>query len=452
VGHTRRRPGQDGKPRYTAYYDDLRGRRRSAGTYPTKRDADAAWQRAEVKLAEGRIGDPRRGRQRLRQYVEDEWFPNHRMEATTRQNYRYELDRYILPELGSMRMAEILPSHVREWVTTLDRRGVHAPTIKFCKVILDAIFTTALNDQVTFLHPGKGVKTPPVAKKPRRTITVEQFDAIYAALPHPLMRLLVETDIETGLRWGELTELRVKDIDFAGGVLTVSRVVVELNPRFHPDGGRFLVKPYPKDKEWRQLRMADHLLEKFKDDIGSRGLGPNDLMFELPQPTESRRRVPAVLPDPETLGWTERNAKGRRYRHGTATAYVSALCRCRPCKDVMAVYRAARRAQGKDRPRTPRQVDTDGHVGRDWFRRNVWMKALAAAGLGFHTTPHALRHAHASWLLAGGADLQVVKERLGHGSITTTERYLHTLPQKEDAALAAMSRIRGHSGSATDVK
>jgi integrase len=83
-----------------------------------------------------------------------------------------------------------------------------------------------LNDQVTFLHPGKGVKTPPVAKKPRRIITVEQFDAIYAALPDPLIRLLVETDIESGLRWGELTELRVKDIDFAGGVLTVSRVVV----------------------------------------------------------------------------------------------------------------------------------------------------------------------------------------------------------------------------------
>ena len=35
-----------------------------------------------------------------------------------------------------------------------------------------------------------------------------------------------------------------------------------------------------------------------------------------------------------------------------------------------------------------------------------------------------LRHAHASWLLAGGADLQVVKERLGHSSIVTTQKYL----------------------------
>ncbi|TDE27395.1 tyrosine-type recombinase/integrase [Actinomadura sp. 6K520] len=39
-----------------------------------------------------------------------------------------------------------------------------------------------------------------------------------------------------------------------------------------------------------------------------------------------------------------------------------------------------------------------------------------------------LRHAHASWLLAGGADLQVVKERLGHRKISTTERYDIGLP------------------------
>lgn len=57
-------------------------------------------------------------------------------------------------------------------------------------------------------------------------------------------------------------------------------------------------------------------------------------------------------------------------------------------------------------------------------------------------TPHGLRHAHASWLLAGGADVQVVKERLGHASITTTEKYLHTLPTADDAALAALDRIR----------
>lgn len=51
--------------------------------------------------------------------------------------------------------------------------------------------------------------------KPRRIITVEQYERIQNALADDIMRLLVETDIESGLRWGELTELRAKDLDFA---------------------------------------------------------------------------------------------------------------------------------------------------------------------------------------------------------------------------------------------
>ena len=45
-------------------------------------------------------------------------------------------------------------------------------------------------------------------------------------------------------------------------------------------------------------------------------------------------------------------------------------------------------------------------------------------------------------MLAGGADLQVVKQRLGHGSLRTTERYLHTLPDTDETALEALSKIR----------
>ena len=36
-------------------------------------------------------------------------------------------------------------------------------------------------------------------------------------------------------------------------------------------------------------------------------------------------------------------------------------------------------------------------------------------------TPHK-RHAHASWLLAGGSDLKSVMDRLGHAQIQTTQK------------------------------
>ena len=439
------RPGRDGRVQFTAVYRDLRGRQRSAGTFTSRRAANRAWQKAETGLLMGHVGDPKRGRQTLRHYVETEWFPNHVIEAKTRESYTYLLNRYILPELGSMRMIDILPGHVREWVGDLQRKyGARPPSIREAKVVLSAVLTTALNDQITFLHAGRGVKTPPVPKKPRRIITVAHYERIHDALEDDTMRLLVETDIESGLRWGELTELRVKDLDFTTGIVTVARVAVELKAKTRPAGPRFIVKNYPKDKEWRTLMLAPHLVSSLQQHVARLRLGSDDLLFAYHPPAGPRRRtLPEVLPDPASLGFTEPNDKGRRYRHGTTGAYGNGRCRCRHCKDAVSAYRAKRRAAGKDSPRTPRALDTDGHISNDWFRTSIWAKALAKADLGFHVTPHDMRHAHASWLLAGGADIQVVKERLGHASISTTEKYLHALPGADQAALKALDVTRG---------
>jgi integrase len=152
-----------------------------------------------------------------------------------------------MPEFGDMRMIDLLRSHVRSWVTKMAAAGASPTTIQANKTILSAIFTTALNDQVIYLHPSKGVKTPTIAKKTRVIVTPDQFEAVYRALPDDSMRLLVETAIESGLRSGELTELRPVDLDVASRMLTVSRAVVELVRKFNPDGGRFLVKDYPKN-------------------------------------------------------------------------------------------------------------------------------------------------------------------------------------------------------------
>jgi integrase len=87
-------------------------------------------------------------------------------------------------------------------------------------------------------------------------------------------------------------------------------------------------------------------------------------------------------------------------------------------------------------------TDAEGHIPRSWFRTHVWVPARAAAGLGAGVRVQDLRHAHASWLLAGGADIETVKERLGHASILTTQKYLHSLPEADDAAVDAFTRIR----------
>ena len=387
------------------------------------------------------MGDPSRGRQRFRRYALEEWLPNHEMEARTRENYTYYLDRHVVPWFGSMRMIEVMPADVRAWITHLKKENVSPHVIRYCMTILSAIFTTALND-VIHLHPVRGVKPPPVPKKRRLIVTPEQFDGLYQELPSDTMQLVVETDIESGLRWGELTELRPKDLDFGTGVLTVSRVVVELPPRFHPEGRRFLVKDYPKDQEHRQLKLSPQVVRKIAAHIERRSIAVDDLLFPMP---ELPPRPLRVLTDPATLGLTKPNTAGRRYQHGTLSGYSAGKCRCEHCRGAYATYRAQRRAAGTDQPRCRRTVETDGHIPRWWFRIHIWLPAVEAAGLPVPVNVHGLRHAHASWLLAGGADLEVVKERLGHSSIVTTQKYLGTLDEIDDSAVNALSRIRNRT-------
>lgn len=441
MGFAYKRAGKTGKPRYTAVYFDIRGTRRSAGTYSSKKEADKAWHNAEARVAEGRAGDPTRGRQTFRRYVEQEWLPNHVMEVTTREGYTYSIHAHIMDTFGPMRMKEILPSHVREWVTKLKDDGMSPATIRLNKSILSAIFTTALNDQVTVLHPCKGVKIPTIPDRPLRIVTPEEFKTFYLHLPDAVSRLLVETAIESGMRWGELTELRPKDIDLRTRIVTVSRKVVEVNPKFHPDGGRFLVEEYPKDKQTRRFKISAQIIAKLTAYIKEQRLADGDLLFVY-TPVTADNTDGRTAADPTNLGLTDPNEAGRQYRHGTLSAYNAARCRCGYCKRAYADYRAERRSQGKDNPRQPRRWDTTGYIPRRWFRDSVLKAALASSQLEVDIKMHGLRHAHASWLLAGGADLQVVKERLGHGSISTTEKYLHTLPDSDDTAVDAFSKIR----------
>ena len=252
MGFSRKRTGRDGKPRYTAYYLDIRGQERSAGTFSNKKDANDAWKDAEAARPR-RAGRaiPAAASRPSRPTSWSKWLPHHQLEPGVRSNYAGQIRKHLLPFFGPMKMRDIMPEHVRQWVTSMKDKGASARTIEYCKgSILNAIFTTALTDEVVTIHPSHGVNIAAGPRKPRRIITAAQFDRLYQALPDADAQLLVETDIESGLRWGELTELRVRDLDFATCILTVSRAVVELTQDDHPDGGRFLVKDYPKDKEY----------------------------------------------------------------------------------------------------------------------------------------------------------------------------------------------------------
>ena len=373
MGWVIRRVAGDGKARYTAMFRDPYGRTRSAGTFASSRDAGRAADRQDDSVSAGSWIDPAAGRITFQHYAQDIWLPARHIEVTTRAAYRSYLRTHFVPFFGPMPLARILPTTVQAWIAQAPNNGLAPRSIAKYHVMLHSIFARAVLDRIIAFYPCENTELPKVVVKKYRIITPAEFETVIAAIPARFNALLL-TDIETGLRWGELVALRPRHVDFLRQAITVQETIVEVSKKDSPTGERMIVKPYPKDDEPRTLHVSQDLLDTLAARIANLGLARDDLLFPS------------------------------------------------------------------------REIAGGNPLSRGTFNTRFWRPAIRRAGIDFPLRMHDLRHAHASWLLAGGADLKSVMERMGHSQIMTTQKYLHTLPDADKKALAAFESVRRRGG------
>lgn len=289
--------------RYQAFYTDPHGRTYSskAGnprpvrhaaphTFESKLDAEA-WLADERRListgqwiAPGERAAVRRAKTLLFDEYAEAWLAGRKVRGRpiadrTRDGYRDLLDRFILPTFKDVPLKSITPDMVDHWyeITAVGRPTYQARAYSLLRTILGTAVDRGL---ITAANPAK-VRGGGSSKRARkiRPATLEELGALTAAMPER-RRLMILLAAWTALRFGELAELRRKDVDLRAGVIHVRRGVVRVR-QVDKDGAVSIVRKVktPKtDAGERDVPIPPHLLDDIRAhlevhaDLGREGL------------------------------------------------------------------------------------------------------------------------------------------------------------------------------------
>lgn len=291
-GHIRKLPSG----RYQASFVGLDLRRHNGPVTFESRDLAVLWLRGEkIKVEEALVDgthwvSPTDVKAKARRVARMEtlaaygrrWITERRnssgepLRALTRKDYEQILAKYIVPTLGRMHVDEITRSDVRQWHAGLAEVGLRTQTKAYG--LLRAIMNTAVDDELITISPvhirGAGAATKRRALEPA---TPAELEVIAANMPERL-RAAVMISAWCALRYGELAELRRKDIDPEQKLIKVRRAVT------FPKGGA-VVGPTKSDAGVRDVSIPPHVWPIIEEHLEKHVRpGANMLLF----PGESR--------------------------------------------------------------------------------------------------------------------------------------------------------------------
>ncbi len=169
--------------------------------------------------------------QTLRQYGETVFMPAKAvtMSENGRSTYQGNLDHWIYPALGDLKMPEITSDNIDALLLSMQSQGKAIATVTKVYTVLQSLFKMAYQKRTISQNPMDWVDRPKARKdeirgKDADAYTVEEVQRIFSALEQePLKwRAMLHLLIDTGIRRGKCCGLQWKNIDFKANTITIS--------------------------------------------------------------------------------------------------------------------------------------------------------------------------------------------------------------------------------------
>jgi integrase len=217
-----------GATRYCVRYRTPDCRQTRKRGFATKRDAQAWADQLEVDKRRGAYVAPAAGRVKLGEYAREWLESKHKLKPSTRARYQVVVDTAIA-EHSRVALGDISRRWVREWVSDLSVDLAPASVHKTVGV-LRQVLAMAVAENRLALNPVDGVELPPVTSVEQRFLSLDQLHELAGAAG--AYRPLVYVLGTCGLRFGEVAELRWRDLDLDNLRLRIARSVTLVDGMF----------------------------------------------------------------------------------------------------------------------------------------------------------------------------------------------------------------------------
>lgn len=312
----------------------------------------------------------------------------------TRSDYLRDLTNH-LHNLAEIPLEDLTRTQVGAWVNELDdAEGLAPKTIKNMHGLLSSCLQDAVRDGLIPVNVAKGVGLP-ADDSDAADLEIPSASDFALVRRHldPHWHTLLDTLLDTGLRWGEITALTVGNVDALSA--TPSLRVLQAWTK-SPDGG-WIIGPPKTKRGKRTVKITPDLRDQL---------------------------LPLLAGKPRTeYVFLTKQGKPINHAHFYNLAWRPAVFAAQSC---------------------------DTHRGPKWQKGHPVPDPCGCAGtLAITPRIHGTRHFHASFLIDAGVPLFKISRRLGHESFkTTADTYGHLLDQPEDEILAALSGSNRAAASA----